>query len=270
MVRYYYGDAGEWLSDIGLVIFFGFGTIVPVMTIGALTRTVIVTYHPSISNEWYISSSTLIILWSMFVITPITLVRNFGNLSIISYYIFLVLIISFCMICIVAPIEYYHENKNLSLRWGSWKGGLLSVGTILYFNGLPPAIIDSYISTSSTAKPHFLNYIFITIILSVMLEYIVGLIGYLTFRSNTSSDLLDNFTSINTFYLLVQIAYMFLIATSTPLYLIISRDAILKMYRMIRKQETKSSLSARVNYYNSNHSNNSNNKHQPSIKLLQL
>jgi hypothetical protein len=81
----------------------------------------------------------------MFVITPITLVRNFGNLSIISYYIFLVLIISFCMICIVAPIEYYHENKNLSLRWGSWKGGLLSVGTILYFNGLPPAIIDSYI-----------------------------------------------------------------------------------------------------------------------------
>jgi amino acid permease len=58
MVRYYYGDAGEWLSDIGLVIFFGFGTIVPVMTIGALTRTVIVTYHPSISNEWYISSST--------------------------------------------------------------------------------------------------------------------------------------------------------------------------------------------------------------------
>jgi amino acid permease len=219
-----YGSFATLFLNILIIIQYGGTVLVFIMVLGSLTSRIVTEHATTLEHNWYLSSYIFSMLWVICIVLPLSMTHTLGNLGIVTYYSIFVVAITYFMVIIGGPYSYYQEHAHDRLRLGEWKGGLESVGSVVFSLGFTPAVLHSYEACDSMTQANFSSYLLMATIFGTLIDYTVGIIGYVTFRSSTKVDILENFSS--TLATWVQSLMVILLAVMIPTYFVVVRDAI--------------------------------------------
>jgi Transmembrane amino acid transporter protein len=159
-----------------------FGAIMSyIIIIGSLSEDVLLTY---IAPAWYTTPTmSSIFLVSAFVL-PMCCIRHFGHLAIVSYASVISIGFTMLAVMVVGCLSYVY-NENDKLNYGSGRGGMEMMGTVVFAFNYSSAIFHAYegLQKKDRNVQTFSRISSWTTVLGVVLSFIFGLIGYLSFRS---------------------------------------------------------------------------------------
>lgn len=226
------GPIGAVLLDISVIVFY-FGAILTyTLMLGSLSQSVITDIFTLDIIPWYLSEPVFTVFWTLLVILPCCLARKYGQLVIIAYYSIAMALFATLLVCVEGPYFYYDKYKNDDIKWFSPMGGLRSVGSVIFALGFAPAVLHTYSTANRECRTHFTSIAFSTTIIGTLICYLVGVIGYLTFRSSTQADILQNFSGhIAT---LCKIGVLFHFNFLIPGYFIVMRSSLYHLMQMMR------------------------------------
>lgn len=190
IARHALGPYGALTVDITIVIFNFTTVIVYIMYMGSLTENIVTSYYPS-ATQWYTSKGFYSALFTAVVVFPICLVRNFSRLTVVAYFSVAMMVMVALVLMIDGPIQYKY-NGTWNVRWVSFAGSTMALGTLIYSLGFAPAILFTYEALDTKHKSSISTIVFAAVIAGTLLCYIIGIAGYLLFQDTTSSNILDN------------------------------------------------------------------------------
>jgi amino acid permease len=191
------GPIGAISLDFCVVIFNIGAILTYTLMLGSLSQDLILEFLHYTNDDiipWYISEPIFTLFWSFLIIYPCSLARKYGQLTIIAYFSIMMVLVSVILVCIEGPYFYLKLHTNETANWWSFEGLSKSLGSIVFALGFAPAVLHTYGSANSDCKFHFQTIALITIIIGATICYVTGLVGYMTFKSSTDSDILENFT----------------------------------------------------------------------------
>lgn len=227
------GPVGAALLDVSVIVFY-FGAILTyTLMLGSLSQSVVTDIF-TINDviPWYISEPAFTVFWTLLVILPCCLARKYGQLVIIAYYSISMALFATLLVCVEGPYFYLNKYKNEPIKWFSPMGGLHSVGSVIFALGFAPAVLHTYSTANTECRTHFTNIALSTTIIGASICYSVGVIGYITFRSSTQADILQNFSGhIAT---LCKIGVLFHFNFLIPGYFIVMRSSLYHLMQLAR------------------------------------
>lgn len=187
------GRTGQIIVDMCLVIG-GSGSLLSyVLIIGSLLKAVVLDFCSC--SEWYCNIGFLTAVPIVLFTIPLCLIRNYGHLAGISYLSIFVVGSSILLVIIVGPIErILHDDYDGALNLGSWHGSLSTTGDIVFALGFIGTMFHAYKGMATQTPEEFSKLSFVTIVLGVALCFTTGLVGYLSFRDEVETNVLENFS----------------------------------------------------------------------------
>lgn len=205
LARFGLGCYGDYLVD-GSIFITNSGALVSyVIVIGTLAQSIILTYR---SSGWYSNVSFLSgIIVGVFV-TPFCLIPKFGHLALISYFSICAITATVFLVLIGGPIDSAPYSSE-SLNFGSFLGSIETLGAVVFAFGYSSAVFHSYIAMVPRTPEVFTNVLIATTTIGVIMCFLVGLAGYLSFRDSTDADILLNFTgTVGTIFKTIVIIHL--------------------------------------------------------------
>lgn len=226
------GPIGAMALDLSVAIF-NFGAILTyTLMLGSLSQSLVMEAfgYSSFPVPWYLSEPIFTIFWTVAVIYPFSLAKKYGHLTIVAYFSIGMVLVSILLVSIEGPYLYATEHEKDPLVWFSVAGLFRTVGSVVFALGFAPAVLHTYGSADPTTKVHFQHVALVTTILGASICYCVGLIGYLTFRSDTHSDILENFTGYVALFCKIGVLlhFNFLI----PGYFVVMRSSVYHLLQL--------------------------------------
>lgn len=159
-----------------------FGAIMSyIIIIGSLCEDVLLTY---IAPAWYTTATmSSIFLVTLFVL-PMCCIRHFGHLAIVSYASVITIGFTMLAVMIVGSLSYVY-NENDKLNYGSASGAMEMTGTVVFAFNYTSAVFHAYegLKREDRNVQTFSRIASWTTFMGVMLSFLFGLVGYLSFRS---------------------------------------------------------------------------------------
>ena len=212
-----------------LIVIGSIGEIISyLLIIGTLMISVISTYTTITADQWYYNESFLIVMIVVFLILPFCLIRTFGHTAIISYVSITVITGVALLVIVGGPI--IEGSNNDALNWASFSGSVQTIGSIVFAFQYTSAIFHCY---SSLETRNVITFSYASIwatSLGVSLCFLVGLMGYLTFRDETDVDILENFT--DTIGAIFKLAVVIHLIFYIPGVFIIMRSSLLNFFQV--------------------------------------
>jgi amino acid permease len=204
------GKYGKFLIDISIVINNAGALLSYILIIGTLFEDIVHTF--SSCSAWYCNIGFLTILPIVCFTIPLCLIRNFGHLAIISYISIGVITSIIFLVLIGGPIHHeYHSNDDTQIMSGSFTGSIRNVGDIIFALGYITAVFHAYTAMQNKSIENFRTVAKVTTASGVGMCFFTGLAGYLSFRDNTETNILLNFTgTVGVIFKLAMIIHLIL------------------------------------------------------------
>jgi amino acid permease len=151
------------------------------------------------------------LLVTLFVV-PTCCIRNYGHLAFISYISISAITGTIVLVLFGGPANapaHRYEDLNMS----NMKGSLETIGSVVFAFNYASAVFHSYIGMrrSERTVEKFARVAVWTTSLGVCMCFVLGLVGYLSFRNDVDADILENFSSgAGTFFKVVVILHLIL------------------------------------------------------------
>jgi amino acid permease len=189
-------------------------------------------------SDWYTTAYFLLPFSVLFAIFPLSLPKYFGDYVSVSYVAVFANILIFAVV-VVNFGETKLSNKDDYLTF-SFYGTVDSVGTVLFSLTFLYAILPAYTSMVPQSPKIMTRISNVSLLISAGMGFMIGLLGYLTYASDTEESILDNFKSWHAFVIKIFIIgqYIFII----PLDFWLGRNAIEQLFEM------KSPVGARLHF----------------------
>ncbi len=153
------------------------------------------------NGAWYCNIGWLTVLPIVFFTVPLCLIRKFGHLAMISYFSIAVISAIVFLVLIGGPIrrtDYPDDDTGDSkhVNLGSFLGSIKTIGDIVFALGYVTATFHSYNAMETKTVKNFSNVALQTTIIGACMCFLVGIVGYLSFRNNTQTNILLNFPGV--------------------------------------------------------------------------
>ena len=189
------GPIGAYAVDTSIVLMDAGSLISYILIIGDLAASVMAVFLGINANTTLYTSETFYsAIITIFIVMPFCLIRRLGHLACISYLAFIVVFFIVFLVCVDGPLSYEYTESEDVLNWFDVDGALDNIGSMVFAMGYTPAVLHAYVSLDDRYKRHFPKITLLSTFLGASLCYITGIVGYLCFRNETDSDILDNFT----------------------------------------------------------------------------
>ena len=186
------GKFGGKALDISITIN-GLGALISYfIIIGSLGQEMIQNWFST--SEWYSKSYILIIFFAIFIITPLCLIRQYGHLVWISILSMIAIYGTVLLVIFGGPSSssnFFSNAKTLKLF--SLDGLLRTSGSIVFAFNFTAATFHAYSSLVPKSVIVYSRVVRTTIIIGACTCFLMGIIGYISFRNDTQADILDNF-----------------------------------------------------------------------------
>lgn len=180
------GPRGALLVD-GCMVIGGIGAEISyILIVGSVLTQVM-----GSCSAWYCNVVFLTILPVCAVTVPLCLLRNYGHLAIASYFSIAVICASVLLVLIGGPSE--HPNAVHNVRMGNFLGAIRTIGDIVFALGYITAAFPAYNAMENRSISNFNWDTSATMLVGAVLCFCTGLAGYLSFGSDTDSNVLENF-----------------------------------------------------------------------------
>jgi len=189
-----FGKNGERIIDFFIVFGGGAAIMGYVLIIGNLMSDLLSAWGCEGGGCGLYSVSSIAV--AVFVM-PLCLFRHFGHLAILSIFSIVAISLVLALVIVGGPIV----GKEKGLDSGDVKifdmlGSIQSIGSIVFALSCAPANFQAFVSTEAKSR-NLDSWIFITlrtVIIGALMCLVMGLVGYLSFRSTTYGDILKDFT----------------------------------------------------------------------------
>lgn len=161
-----------------------------VVIIGSLAQSVLETYFES---SWYTGIPFLSITLMSIFVAPLCLIRKFGHLALVSYISISAITGTMILVVVGGPLDS-SADRTSSLNLGSFTGLMQTVGSVVFAFGYASAVFHTYTSmTPPRSIAGFSSAALVTTGLGVVMCFLVGFVGYYSFRADTDADILQDF-----------------------------------------------------------------------------
>ena len=205
-----FGASGETVLDVSVVTGALGALLSYIVIIGSLSENIIMLHD--VAPAWYTSAT----FWSFVLVTlfvvPTCCIRNYGHLAFISYISISAITGTILLVLFGGPANaaaHRHEELNMS----NMEGSLETIGSVVFAFNYASAVFHSYMGMrrSERTVEKFSRVAVWTTSLGVCMCFLLGLVGYLCFRSDVDADILENFSSgAGTFFKVVVIVHLIL------------------------------------------------------------
>jgi amino acid permease len=161
-----------------------FGAIMSyIIIIGSLSESILLSF---MEPHWYTSSS----IWSIFLVGtfvfPMCCIRHFGHLAYVSYASIVTIGLTMLLVLVVGLLSL-ESNKSEHLNYGSLSGTMDMIGTVIFAFNFSSAIFHAYEALQKEDRniQTFSSVAKWTTFSGVVLSFMFGFIGYLSFREGT-------------------------------------------------------------------------------------
>ena len=176
-------------------------------------------------SSWYCSVEFLTILPVLTIAVPFCLIRKFGHLSEVAYVSIGVIFAVVLLVVIGGPLEDNSGSGNVNL--GDFVGTIQSVGGVIFALGYITGFFPAYNALEDKTMSNYETIFTTASIIGVSICFITGLAGYLSFTSDTETNILENFDgSLGGFFKLAVVGHLLLYL---PGDFVIMRDSLLKL-----------------------------------------
>lgn len=144
-------------------------------------------------HQWYCDISVLTVAPVLAVSMPFCLIRRFGHLAAAAYLSMLAIVSIVLLVIIGGPIESSKSGREKEVHLASAVGAIETIGTIVFSLGYITSVFHAYRGMEDKSVPKFRVTANTAIAVGVGACFIVGLGGYLSFTSDTDTNILENF-----------------------------------------------------------------------------
>ena len=193
------GPYGRPVYD-AVIVFGGLGSMLSyVFVIQSLSTNIVSNFYTFDSVTEVNELKVMVTVISFITITPLCLIRNFGHLSRASFVSMFVVggtvVFIFLHGLFEAAVSGSSSSSTSSIEVISLTGMLHSLGNVVFSFSFSAALFPALRSANAQALSHesARGTLQATTLLGGLLCFLIGLSGYLTFRSDTQSDILLSF-----------------------------------------------------------------------------
>ena len=224
---------GELMVDIAIIVLTFGSQLGYILVVGTLSSDLL--------RSWGCSSVacgdmfTTIISVAVFV-TPVCMYRHFGHLAILSLFSIAAIVAVLLLVFIAGPIKHSIDHKSSNYKLFDLNGMLTSVGSIVFSMECCSANFQAFVSTERKSRNMntWRSVTGVAVFAGAIMCASMGLVGYLSFGSDTEGEILDNFTQhgYDVFKLMVVIHLILYI----PVNFVIMRYSIVKVFFQTRSE----------------------------------
>lgn len=197
---------GQFIYDL-VIVLGGLGSMLSYVLIVQSLSTNIVSNFYSFSSTIELSTMKVVVtVVSFIVITPLCLIRNFGHLSRVSFVsmvavctnVFVVLVQGIYSI-IMRWFQSTSDSSSVVVEMFSLSGVLSSLGSVVFAFSFSAALFPALRAGEALLQesPHVARAsLRVTVMLGVLVCFVIGLSGYLSYGSDTQSDILLSFEGL--------------------------------------------------------------------------
>lgn len=181
---------------------------------------------------------TLLIISGIFLVPP-CFMRHFGHFGIISIFSFLATVGVALLVWVFGPYQHFQEKDKYDVTYKlfDFQGLFSSLGSIIFALSVTYGNFHAFVSTEKEFQT-LSNWNVITgIVVSSgsLICFSMGLIGYLSFGSDTNGNILDNFTQHGyDFFKLLMVIHLIM---SFPVVFVVGRYSFVKLMTGRKSEE---------------------------------
>eukprot|EP01084_Bolivina_argentea_P004693 8903_1 len=233
IVEYQFGKRGYYTVTLFMFLF-AYGAMVAYHIVIGDTITPIVhyantngDYHKIYNQRWFI-----ITIFSIIFMLPLSLLKNMSALSWTSGISIVAVVIIVTCVCIEAPLNCSHIDHNQPIPFIQF-GFFSAIGTMSF------AFVchhNSFIVYNSLQNANKLRWKIVSnssVAISVILSLILSIIGYLSFRDETFSDILNNFDFRNIIISISRILLSITMVFTFPMEQFVSRHCVMEILESV-------------------------------------
>lgn len=217
---------GELMVDTAIIVLTFGSQLGYILVVGTLLSDLLGSWgcESVVCNEMF----TTIIAVSVFV-TPVCMYRHFGHLAFLSLFSIATIVAVLLLVFIAGPAKHVIDNRSSNYRLFNLSGMLSSTGSIVFSMECCSANFQAFISTERKSRnmPTWRIVTGTAVFAGAIMCASMGLVGYLSFGSDTEGEILDNFGqhAYDVFKLMVVIHLILYI----PVNFVIMRYSIVKV-----------------------------------------
>jgi sodium-coupled neutral amino acid transporter 11 len=184
---------GELMVDIAIIVLTFGSQLGYVLVVGTLLSDLLGSWgcNSVVCNEMF----TTIISVGVFV-TPVCLYRHYGHLAILSLFSIAAIVAVLLLVFVGGPIKRSMDHSGSSnYRTFNLAGMLSSCGSIIFSMECCSANFQAFVSTERKSRnmPTWRIVTGTAVLAGAIMCASMGLVGYLSFGSDTEGEILDNF-----------------------------------------------------------------------------
>jgi amino acid permease len=184
------GDVGWLAVHIGIIVQ-NVGCIISYfILLGDMLQLVIITFAGG-DSEWYTDLFFLTGL-CIVVLSPMTAVHQFSEMVWLAIITFVMLSVSFFFVIVDGSMTA-SIYEDLSINIASGSGVVETVGFVLFALGMNVIVPTTYVNSENSDRHTFDKVLLGSNLLGGGMLFTVGIVGYLSFRSDTQVNIMDNF-----------------------------------------------------------------------------
>ena len=203
--------------------------------LGDILQTILTSYVGD-SSSWY---TDLFFLNSCITITmlPFCFFKEFPEMTFLCY---LTITCVFIAIVFIVVDSLMNASNSSEINYASTEGTIATAGYLLLALGMTVTVPSTYKRLEAPAKLNFNSLVLYAQLLVGVLLFIEGLIGYLSFRSSTDVNILDNFSGISgTVFKCIVFVHL---VSYMPGWIVIMRNAFCEVLHVADVQESYTGL----------------------------
>lgn len=185
-----FGDVGWWTVHIGIIIQMIGCIITYFILLGSMLQEVIITFAGG-DSDWY---TDLFFLTSLFILVtaPLSAFHQFSEMIWLAVFTFIMLLTGFFFVVIDGSLNA-STYDSLSITVASGTGMLETIGFVVFALGMNVIVPTTYANSENSDRAAFDKVLLSSQVVGGILLCVVGLVGYLSFRSDTQVNIMDNF-----------------------------------------------------------------------------
>ena len=215
------------------------------IVIGDTVPKVVDSYINNITSPWD-SRPFIVILFSCLIMLPLSLYKHIASLSITSFLSLTAVFFIILSVIIEAPSTASKDDinyNNLSFIRSTWFAG---AGTMAFAFVCHHSTFIVYNSLYQSNMKQWKIVSNISVGLALLLSLVLSLAGYLAFRDNVESDILNNFSNNNHLINIARILLAITMVFTFPIEQFVARHCVLELLEA--NALIKSSKSTQAHY----------------------
>uniref|UniRef100_A0A672KAA2 Sodium-coupled neutral amino acid transporter 4-like n=1 Tax=Sinocyclocheilus grahami TaxID=75366 RepID=A0A672KAA2_SINGR len=196
------------------------------------------------SGEWYMNGNYAVVLVSIGIILPLSLLKNLGYLGYTSGFslscmVFFLGVLIYKKTILPCPLPFFYQHEsNMSVN-GSEALGLYSLqnaSALAYISDAQPdphaPVLDPLHSAVHRSRRKMQTVSNLSILAMLVMYLLSALFGYLTFYDHVEAELLHTFTKVykfDTMLLLVRLAVLTAVTLTVPIVLFPIRSSVITL-----------------------------------------